>query len=157
MFNIFGNPVVRKEERRQRIEGEVEVLKKQQKVVIEGITKDYSVRETSTIDSINAQINSLKAQINSLNKAKEDKVAILREEMKVDIDKAINDFDRRIVNKQNKAKKLGYLIDADRKSEEDAINPSLPNAPKERNQMGFGPKILNEDVEDKKVSKKKGK
>ena len=77
--------------------------------------------------------------------------------MKVDIDKAINDFDRRIVNKQNKAKKLGYLIDADRKSEEDAINPSLPNAPKERNQMGFGPKILNEDVEDKKVSKKKGK
>lgn len=155
MINIFGNPVVRKVERKKRIEGEVEVLKKQQKVEVESITKDYEVKQSSTIDSINAQIGSLKAQIASLNKAKEDRVNLLREEMKVAIDKTINEFDRKIVAKQNKAKKLGYLIDADRNSEEDAIDAQKPNAPTTKPTMGFKP--LNEEVKEDKKSVKKTK
>lgn len=153
MFS-FGNPVVRKEEKRQRIVGEVEVLKKQQKVEVERITKEYAVKQANTVDAIDAQIGSLKAQIASLNQEKKDKVNILAEELKVEIDKTINDYDSKIIAKKNKAKKLGYLIDAERKSEEDAINPDQPNAPTEKPTMGFKPLLEDKTTEKKKATKK---
>ena len=151
MLNLFGNPVVRQTEKKKRIEGEVEVLKKQQKVEIENVIKNNQVRQAETIDSINAEIGALKARISSLNKEREDKVNILREELKVEVDKVTNDFDRKIVAKQNKIKRLGYLIDADRKSEEDAINSQLPNAPT-TTKASSERKVLNETVQPAKKS-----
>jgi hypothetical protein len=46
------------------------------------------------------------------------------------LDETINEFDRKIVNKTNKAKKLGYLVEAEQKNIEDVINPQQPNAPR---------------------------
>ena len=136
---IFGNSVTRKVESKKRIEGEVEVLKKQQKVKVEGTIKNYNAKKTSAIDSINAQINNYRAQIKNLEQQKKDQEEMYDKEMKVAVDKVINDYNRKIIAKQNKAKKLGYYIDAEQKNIQDVIEPSQPNAPTSKI------KILNED------------
>lgn len=136
---IFGNTITRKVESKKRIEGEVEVLKKQQKVKSESTVKDYNAKKTLAIDSINAQINNYKAQIKNLEQLKKDKEEMFEKEMRVAVDKVINDYDRKIINKINKAKKLGYYIDAEQRNIQDVIKPDQPNAPKSS-------KILNEDT-----------
>ena len=136
---IFGNTITRKVESKKRIEGEVEVLKKQQKVKSESTVKDYNAKKTLAIDSINAQINNYKAQIKNLEQLKKDKEEMFEKEMRVAVDKVINDYDRKIINKINKAKKLGYYIDAEQRNIQDVIKPDQPNAPKSS-------MILNEDT-----------
>ena len=136
---IFGNSITRKVESKKRIEGEIEVLRKQQKVKAESTVKEYNSKKALTIDSINAQINNYKAQIKNLEQLKKDKEEMFEKEMRVAVDKVINDYDRKIINKINKAKKLGYYIDAEQRNIQDVIKPDQPNAPKSS-------KILNEDT-----------
>lgn len=137
---IFGNTITRKVESKRRIEGEVEVLKKQQKVRSEATLKDFNTKKVLALDSINAQINNLKAQIKNLEQQKKDKEEMFDKELRVAIDKVMNDYDRKIINKQNKAKKLGYYIDAEQKNIQDVITPDQPNAP-----VSSGKKRLLED------------
>lgn len=141
--SLFGNSITDKVEKKKKIEGEVEVLKKEQKVASEAIIQDYDNKKTSTTDTINAQINALQAQIASLKNDKVTKCALLDEERKVALDKCINDYDRKIVSKQNQVKRLTRYIDAEQKNMDDVIHPDQPNAPRN---------ILNEDA---KKSKKK--
>lgn len=134
---IFGNSITRKVESKKRIEGEIEVLKKQQKVKAESTVKEYNSKKALTIDSINAQINNYKAQIKNLEQLKKDKEEMYDKEMRVAVDKVMNDYDRKIIAKINKAKKLGYYIDAEQKNIQDVITPDQPNAPTTK-------KVLNE-------------
>lgn len=135
---VFGNTITRKVESKKRIEGEIEVLRKQQKVKAESTVKEYNSKKALTIDSINAQINNYKAQIKNLEQLKKDKEEMYDKEMRVAVDKVMNDYDRKIIAKINKAKKLGYYIDAEQKNIQDVITPDQPNAPTTK-------KILNED------------
>lgn len=132
---IFGNSITRKVESKKRIEGEIEVLKKQEKVKSEATVKEYTSKKTLTIDSINAQIINLRAQIKNLEQQKQDKEEMFEKELKVAIDKVMNDYDRKIIAKQNKAKKLGYYIDAEQRNIEDVINPDQPNAPASKKKL----------------------
>lgn len=126
---LFGNSITRKVEKKKRIDGEVEVLKKQQKVQCEAVIKDYDERKQAVIDSINAQIVSLEAQIEALKTSKESRCALLDEERKVALDKTINEYDLKIVSRQNESKKLSHYIDAENRSIQDVITPDQPNAP----------------------------
>lgn len=134
---VFGNTITRKVESKKRIEGEIEVLRKQQKVKAESTVKEYNSKKALTIDSINAQINNYKAQIKNLEQLKKDKEEMYDKEMRVAVDKVMNDYDRKIIAKINKAKKLGYYIDAEQKNIQDVITPDQPNAPTTK-------KVLNE-------------
>lgn len=145
LMQMFGNSITSKVERKKKIEGEVEVLKKEQKVKLEETIKAYDVKKASILDSITAQINNYKAQIKNLEKAKQDKSEMMNEELKVDIDKVTNIYNRKIISKQNQAKKLGYYINAEQKNIEDVIDPDQPNAPTQK-------RVLNEEV--KTVTKK---
>ena len=147
---FFGNSITWKVEKQKRIEGEVEVLKKQQKVEVERITKENEAKRKATVDQINAEIAQMQANIASLKQSRTDKIALSAEELKVSVDKAINDYNRKIVNKQNKAKKLGYYIDAEQRNIQDVINPEQPNAPTSKSI-----RILNEDTENTKKTTKK--
>lgn len=134
---VFGNTITRKVESKKRIEGEIEVLRKQQKVKAESTVKEYNSKKALTTDSINAQINNYKAQIKNLEQLKKDKEEMYDKEMRVAVDKVMNDYDRKIIAKINKAKKLGYYIDAEQKNIQDVITPDQPNAPTTK-------KVLNE-------------
>lgn len=131
MFEVlFGNTVVRKTEKKKKIEGQVAVLKKQQKVESEKVLKDFAAKKTNSTDIINAQITALQAQISSLKETRKSQLEILDEQCKVEYDKVINDFDRKIVSKQNQVKRLGHFIEAEIKNQEDVLNSDKPNAPK---------------------------
>lgn len=129
---LFGNSVVRKVEKKKKIEGEIEVLKKQQKVEIENVIKTYDQKKANLNDTTNAQINSLQAQIAALKANRETQTNVLNEEKKVEIDKATNEYNQRITSKTNQAKKLGYLIEAEQKNLADVISPNQPNQPTEQ-------------------------
>ena len=98
---IFGNSITRKVESKKRIEGEIEVLRKQQKVKAESTVKEYNSKKALTIDSINAQINNYKAQIKNLEQLKKDKEEMYDKEMRVAVDIVMNDYDRNIIAKIN--------------------------------------------------------
>lgn len=130
---IFGNTITKKVEKKNKIEGEVEVLKKEQKVAVEAVMKDFDEKKQEVVDSVDAQIVSLEAQIASLKTSKVTRCNLLDEHRKVALDKTINDYNIKIVQKQNEAKKLGHYIDAENRSIQDTINPSQPNAPTNTN------------------------
>lgn len=132
--NLFADRITRKTEHKNRVEGQIEVLKKQQKVKSESICHEYDFKKSSTIDSINAQINSLKAQILSLETNKECKIKMLEEEMKVELDKIMNNFNQKIISKQNKVRRLSRFIEAERQNMEDVAHYNQPNAP-QQNQL----------------------
>lgn len=127
--NLFNNNITQRVEKKNRIDGEIEVLKKKQKVKSEEILHDYEDKKQSTVDQINATINSLQAQITSLKASKATKCQMLDEQRKVELDKVINEFDNKIINKQNKSKKLARYIEAERNNINDTIAPQQPNAP----------------------------
>lgn len=130
MFNLFKNSITYKVEKKRKLEAEVELLKKQQKVEVEKCTKKYATSLAEEQDAIEQQISMLKAQIEVLKTTKTNRVSILNEEKKVELDRIIKNFDLRIISKQNQVKKLGHLIDAELLNEQDVINPDNPNSPK---------------------------
>lgn len=126
---IFGNPVTRKVERKKMIDGEIEVLKKQQKVKFESTNTEFDGKESKMESNIETQITFLEKQIKILRANKKANLEILREERKVALDKVTNKFNEKITIKQNQSKKLGHLIDAEQKNIQDVINSDTPNAP----------------------------
>ena len=102
---LFKNNVIRQVERKQKLEGEVEVLKKQQKVESEKIIKDFAAKKIALADSIQAQIGALQAQIASLKNQKTAQLELLDEQKKVTLDKKIHDYDNQIICKRKKVKK----------------------------------------------------
>lgn len=141
VFNtIFGNSITRRIEKRKRLEGEVEVLKKQQKVESERVIKSYATKRETLINNTNVQISNLKNQIKVLENQQEATLGLYAEQQKVTLDEVINEFDRKIMSKINKAKKLNYLVEAEQKNIQDIVEPGQPNAPKERI-------TLNENIE----------
>lgn len=128
-FLFNRNSITAKVERKQKLLGDVEVLKKQQKVESEKILKDFDAKKIDLNDSIQAQINALQAQIASLKNHRLAQLDLLDEQRKVALDKKINDYDRQIISKQNKAKRLARFIDAEKQNMEDVMNPGGPNAP----------------------------
>ena len=99
---LFKNNVIRQVERKQKLEGEVEVLKKQQKVESEKIIKDFAAKKIALADSIQAQIGALQAQIASLKNQKTAQLELLDEQKKVTLDKKIHDYDNQIICKETK-------------------------------------------------------
>ncbi len=148
---IFGNTVTRKVEKKNKIDGQVEVLKKKQKVESEKIIHEYEDKKTATIDNITATINALQAQIASLKISKDTKCQMLDEERKVKLDKIINDFNIKIVNKQNQSKRLTRYIEAEMRNMEDATSHPQPNAPTTQSTSAIG---FIADTKTKSTSKK---
>lgn len=128
---LFGSNVISKVQQKKKLEGEIEVLKKQQKVEVEKISKETDEKKAHIVNTINADIAALNAQIDNLKKEKTTRQDLLDQERKVLIDKKVNDFNQQITFKQNKVKRLEHFIDAERKNQEDALNPDQPNAPKQ--------------------------
>ena len=127
--SIFGNSVIRKVEKKKKLEGQLEVLKKQQKVEVEKVSKESDEKKASMIVYIDSQINAHKASITTLENQKKTQQDLLDEQKKVEIDKCTHNFDRKIVSKMNEIKRLGHYIEAERKNQDDALNPDRPNAP----------------------------
>ncbi len=148
---IFGNTVTRKVEKKNKIDGQVEVLKKKQKVESEKVIHEYEDKKTATIDNITATINALQAQIASLKISKDTKCQMLDEERKVKLDKIINDFNIKIVNKQNQSKRLTRYIEAEMRNMEDATSHPQPNAPTTQSTSVTG---FTTDTKTKSTSKK---
>lgn len=152
MFEFFGNGIVRKVEKKKKVDSEVEVLKKQQKVESDKVLKEYEATKRNYSDSVDAQIKSYEAQIIQLKAEKKGQLELYDKQLKVDLDKKINDFDRKIIAKQNQSKRLSYLIDAEQRNMQDVISPDQPNAPKDNfGKIGF--QVLNEESKSSKKSK----
>ena len=127
---IFGNALTRKVERKKKIEGDVEVLKKQQKVESETLVEENKKKKINFCNSINAQIAGLQANISMLKNQKITQSAQYDQELKVTLDKKFNEFDLKIIAKQNKINRYTNLIDAERKTIEYVMdNTNQPNAP----------------------------
>ena len=122
---LFGNGITKKVEKHNRLIGDIEVLKKQQKVSSEAVLKSYASKKRNLNNSVDADIARLQAEIAALKEHRVSQLELIEEERKVVLDKTINDFDRKITNKYNKAKKLEHLINAERENMEDIINPSF--------------------------------
>ena len=145
---IFGNSITRRIEKRKRIEGEVEVLKKQQKVESERVVKSYNTKRETFINNTKVQISNYEAQIKALENQQEATLSLYAEQQKVALDEVINEFDRKIMNKINKAKKLNYLVEAEQKNIQDIVEPGQPNAPRKRVKLNEEIKRLDsEEVE----------
>lgn len=129
---IFGSSIVKKAEKKRKVENYVEVLKKEQKVAVEEAIKACNVKKTEIVDSVNAQVAALQARIAALKEQKASQCNILDEKLKVDLDRIINDFDQKITTQQNVVKKLGYFINAEQKNIADVVDPAQPNAPTEK-------------------------
>lgn len=125
---LFGNSITKKVEKHNRLIGDIEVLKKQQKVSSEAVLKSYATKKRNLNNSVDADIARLQAEISSLKEHRVSQLELLEEERKVMLDKTINDFDRRITNKFNKAKKLEHLINAEKANMEDIIKPAFGTA-----------------------------
>lgn len=126
---MFGSSITRMVERKKKLDGEIEVLKKQQKVSSEEVIKESVDRKKALSDAIDANVVALQAQISSLKEQKKTKCALIDEKTKVNLDKVINDFDQKIMSKKNQVKRLANLIGAERLNIEDIITPDTPNMP----------------------------
>ncbi len=127
--NIFGNSIVRKVEKKRKLESELEVLRKQQKVESDSVVKKQNVRKAELVSSTESEINMLKARIAALKANETAQCKLFDESLKVELDKVIMEFNLKIINKSNKIKKLGHLIEAEKMSIQDVIEPSQPHAP----------------------------
>ena len=128
--SLFGNSVIRKVEKKKKLEGQLAVLRQQQKIEAEKISKETEKKKADLVCDIDAQITSYEASINNLKKQKKTQQDLLDEQKRVEMDKKIHEFDRKIVSKVNEIKRLGHFIEAERKNQDDALNPDQPNAPK---------------------------
>ena len=128
---LFRDSITRKVEKKRKLEGEIALLKKQQKVKSEAVIKDYDKKRVEMVNNINAEITAYKANIDTLTTSISVQSGILEQEKKVELDKVINDFDQRIIAKQNKLKRVINFIEADKKNMEDVISTELPNAPQQ--------------------------
>lgn len=128
MFDIiFSSLMTRRIQKRQKLEGQVEVLKKQQKLASERKVKEYDLKKQTLKLNTDQQIAEYEKEIKELKAEKERQDYLLAEQQKVELDEIFNKYNQKITSKKNSIKKLGHLIDAERQSQEDILNPDQPN------------------------------
>lgn len=146
MFDIiFSSLITRRIQKKQKLEGQVEVLKKQQKLASEKIIKEYDLKKQNLKFNTDSEIAECEKQIKELNAEKERQDYLLAEQQKVELDEVINKYNQKITSKKNSIKKLTHLIDAERQSQEDILNPDQPNTLKSSKT-----KLLESEDKDKK-------
>lgn len=151
MFDIiFSSLMTRRIQKRQKLEGQVEVLKKQQKLASERKVKEYDLKKQNLKLNTEQQIAEYEKEIKELKSEKERQDYLLAEQQKVELDEIINKYDQKITKKNNDIKKLGHLIDAERQSQEDILNPDQPNTLTQTTR-----KTLMEEVEEIETKTKK--
>lgn len=156
-FNIFGNTLTRRVEKKKKIEGEIEVLKKEQKVHFERAIKNANARKETLNNEIENSILLYQTKIKELQSQKERQNFLNDEELKVTLDQINNEYNRKIITKINQAKNIEHLIEAERKSQEDILIPYQPNTatPKEKTRLFEDIEQKEEKkVETKKINKK---
>lgn len=136
-FNI-KNKITKMIEKSKCLEGQIGVLKKEQKVKSETLCKECEARKIAYTNTTNAEIANLEAQIETKKKQIITYNAACDQQLKVDLDKAINDYDLKITKKLNEKNRLTNLIEAEHKNNMDVMVDNAPNAPTKR--------ILNEDI-----------
>ena len=151
---LFRDSITRKVEKKRKLEGEIALLKKQQKVKSEAVIKDYDKKKVEMVNNINAEIIAYKANIDTLTTSISVQSGLLEQEKKVELDKVINDFDQRIIAKQNKLKRVINFIDAEKKNMQDVISTELPNAPQQVVKTEEPKKILLETTSKKQITKR---
>ena len=125
MFGIFKTSITSKVEKLKKLQGKVEVLKKEQKVGTDSVIKAYDVKQSELKNAIDAQIANFKAEIKSLEAHKKAQFELYNQERKVAIDKTINEYNAKIVNVTNQITELMHLIEAERKTEEEVVRPAM--------------------------------
>lgn len=141
---IFGNSITSKVEKKKKVENQIEVLKKEEKMKSEKIMAEYKAKDENFKNNADAEINSLKARIKTLEQEKLTNEKVLEQEKRVELDKIFHDYDERIINKKNLVNRLNNFIGAEKKNMQDAIDNTQPNQPTQS-------KIL---LEDKSTNKK---
>ena len=135
---LFKTSIQRHVERKCRLENEIEVLKTQQKVISENVLSEFNSKKTQHENNVDAQIAALLNQIENLKVSKTTQVAAFEKEKVVALKKVDNEFDAKILAKQNEVKKLSNLIEKEQKDMRDLVQPQKANAPKDNR------RILNE-------------
>lgn len=125
-------------ERKARVENEVEVLKTQQKVKSEAVIANFESKKIQFSNNTDAEITTLEKQIENLKASKTNQICAFEKELVVELKKVDNEFDAKILAKQNEIKKLTNLIEKEQKDMRDLVNPLKSNAPKNNR------RILNE-------------
>ena len=151
---LFRDSITRKVEKKRKLEGEIALLKKQQKVKSEAVIKDYDKKKVEMVNNINAEITAYKANIDTLTTSISVQSGLLEQEKKVELDKVISDFDQRIIAKQNKLKRVTNFIEAEKKNMEDVISTELPNAPQQVVKTEESKQILLETTYKKQITKR---
>ena len=82
-FNIFGNTLTRRVEKKKKIEGEIEVLKKEQKVHFERAIKNANARKETLNNEIENSILLYQTKIKELQSQKERQNFLNDEELKL--------------------------------------------------------------------------
>ena len=129
MLNIFKSKITRMVEKSKRLQGEVEVLKKQQKVKVENELKECESRKTQYTNTTNATIAAYKASIKSAELSIKAECSKYDQECKVEVDKIMNEYDSKILAKLNELNRTKNLIDAENKNNMDVMKPLMVNAP----------------------------
>ena len=125
-------------ERKARVENEVEVLKTQQKVKSEAVIANFESKKIQFSNNTDAEITTLEKQIENLKASKTNQICAFEKELVVELKKVDNEFDAKILAKQNEIKKLTNLIEKEQKDMRDLVTPLKSNAPKNNR------RILNE-------------
>ena len=136
---LFKTNIQRYVEKKNKLENEIEILKTQQKVKSETVIADFESKKTQFQNNVDAQIATLQNQIENLKVSKVTQVTAFEKERIVELKKVDNEFDAKILARQNEVKKIANLIDKEQKDMRDLVNPLKSNAPKDNR------KILNEN------------
>lgn len=126
---FFKNKITKMVEKTNKLSGEIEVLKKQQKVKAESLIKENADKKTFYTNAGEATIANYKVQIEIIKNNIKLRCSIYDQELKVNLDKACNGFDGKILKKTNQLNRLRNLIEAEQKNNEDLIKPLMVNAP----------------------------
>lgn len=129
MINIFKNKITRMVEKSKKIEGEIEVLKKQQKVKSENAMKANKAKQLDFTNTTNATIESYKAAIKIAESNIKTECDKYDQECRVEVDKIMNDYNSKILAKMNELNRTKNLIEAENKNNMDVMKPLMINAP----------------------------
>lgn len=129
MVNIFKNKITKMVEKSKKIEGQIEVLKKQQKVKAENAMKVSEAKKDDFTNSTTATINSYKAAIKTAEASIKTECSKYDQECKVEVDKIMNEYNSKILAKMNELNRTKNLIEAENKNNMDVMKPLMVNAP----------------------------
>ena len=132
---LFKTTIQRYVEKKNKLENEIEILKTQQKVKSETVIADFESKKTQFQNNVDAQIATLQNQIENLKVSKVTQVTAFEKERIVELKKVDNEFDAKILARQNEVKKIANLIDKEQKDMRDLVNPLKSNAPKDNKRI----------------------